>query len=142
MKIDCKTLFDCSATGVTGHFRPSQIPFVDRAGQAVDNMQSWNDSRNQQRNWETLLQIVGLRTQPQDIVYPYCNDGVWHFSFTVESEGVFGLSGDPDPLAGLLQDCNGVPMLVNLSERMGLEPVLTSWGENQNIWFSINTSQD
>jgi hypothetical protein len=141
MKIQCRTLFDCTRTGVTGAFRASEIPYQDRAGQQVDNQQTWHRSRNQQRNYETLLQIFGLRTQPQEITQPAQIDGLWQFSFVSESEGVFDMHNNPDPLAGLLVDCEGVPMVTGLGESPGIATVLTTQGDQQNIWFtSINTS--
>lgn len=136
MKITCRTLFDCSCTGVTGHFRSSEIPFVDRAGQQVNNQQDWNHSRNQQRNWETILQIISLRTQPEHISLPVQHNGVWEFEFQSESEGVFEVYNDPDPLAGLRVDCEGVPMMLNLTEQPRLSPTITTVGKDQNIWFS------
>ena len=136
MKILCRTLFDCSRTGVTGHYRSSEIPFVDATGQVVNNQSDWNHSRNQQRNWETLLQIIGLRTQPMDVTTPAHRDGVWEFEFTSESEGVYEIHSDPDPLAGLKTDCEGVPMMLNLQEQPSLAPTITTAGSNQNIWFS------
>jgi len=141
MKIQCRTLFDCTRTGVTGAFRASEIPYQDRAGQLVDNQQNWHRSRNQQRNYETLLQIFGLRTQPQEITQPELIDGVWQFDFVSENEGVFDMHNNPDPLAGLLVDCEGVPMVTGLGESPGIVTVLTTQGDQQNIWFtSINTS--
>jgi hypothetical protein len=141
MKIQCRTLFDCTRTGVTGAFRASEIPYRDRAGQPVDNQQDWHRSRNQQRNYETLLQIFGLRTQPQEITQPALIDGMWQFSFVSENEGVFDMHNNPDSLAGLLVDCEGVPMVTGLGESSGIAPVLITQGDQQNIWFtSINTS--
>lgn len=136
MKIVCRTLFDCSRTGVTGHFRPSEIPFVDAIGQNVRNQTDWNHSRNQQRNWETVLQIISLRTQPIDITIPVHKDGVWEFEFKSESPGVFEVYGNSDPLAGLKTDCEGVPMMLNLREQPKLSPTITTSGQDQNIWFT------
>jgi hypothetical protein len=143
MKIQCRTLFDCTYTGVTGTFRPSEIPYTDRAGQLVDSQIDWHRSRNQQRNYETLLQIFGLRTQPQEITPPICTNGVWQFEFEIESEGVFDVHESTDSLAGLKLDCEGVPMMLNLTETQTTSPVLTTQGLQQNIWFStINTSTE
>ena len=134
MKILCRTLFDCSYTGVTGHYRASQIPFRDRADQTIDNQDQWNRARNQQRNWETLLQIIGLRCQPMDIVTPVPKDRAWQFQFATDAEGVF----EPD-FRSLYQDCAGVPMIVGLAEQIMTEPQLIVVGPGQNIWFeSIN----
>lgn len=143
MKIQCRTLFDCSRTGVTGLFRPSEIPYTDRAGQTVDAQPTWNRSRNQQRNYETLLQIFGLRTQPQEISQPEYQNGQWVFSFENETPGVFDIHGSLDPLAGLKVDCDGVPMITSLTEKFVTCSVLTTQGAQQNIWFdAINTQTE
>lgn len=136
MKIICRTLFDCTFTGVTGHYRSSEIPFKDRAGRTIANQQDWSYSRNQQRNWETLVQIISLRTQPIDLTVPVKNNNVWEFEFKSESEGVFEVFGNLDPLAGLKQDCEGVPMMLNLTEQSEITPTIETLGHNQNIWFS------
>ncbi len=141
MKILCRTLFDCSYTGVTGHFRVSEIPFVDQAGQQVLNQADWHRSRNQQRNWETLMQIVGLRTQPQNITKPEHKSKEWLFEFVAESEGVYSSTGNDDPLSGLKQDCVGVPMVIGLKEKSNMSPTINVDGEDQNIWFeTINNT--
>ena len=121
----------------------AEVPYVDRIGQQITNQLEWNHSRNRQRNWETLLQIIGLRTQPQDLTIPVCDNGVWEFEFKSESEGVFSVYGNPDPLAGLKQDFDGVPMMLNLSERADLIPTICVDGADQNIWFStVNNTLD
>lgn len=140
MKILCRTLFDCSRTGVTGIFRSAELPFKDRANQDIRSQQDWNRSRNQQRNYETLTQIFGLRTQPLNITVPVKIQDTWQFAFDSESEGVFDVYGNADPLAGLKLDCDGVPMVLNLNEQAGLGPTIRTQGPQQNIWFdTINT---
>jgi hypothetical protein len=140
MKIRCKTNIDCTYTGVTGHYRASQVPFTDRSGQTVSDHAAWLRSRNQQRNYETLLQIFGLKTQPLEITTPEKINNTWQFEFLVESPAVFSLTDSEDPLAGLKQDCQGVPMIddvADISQQMiVLEP-------EQNIWFDvINTATE
>lgn len=135
MKIICKTLFDCTYTGVTGNFKASNIPFVSRAGQEIHDVATWNKARNQQRNWETIMQLISLNTQPQDIVPPQCHNGVWQFEFRVESADVFAANNSTDPLGGLKQNCTGVPMIINLDETTSIDPVLSAQGPDQNIWF-------
>jgi hypothetical protein len=66
---------------------------------------------------------------------PKETDGAWEFEFRSESEGVFEMHGDSDPLAGLKQDCEGVPMMLNLTEQPSMSPTITTSGNNQNIWF-------
>jgi hypothetical protein len=141
MKILCRTFFDCSRTGITGNFRSGELPFQDRATQEIRNQSDWNRSRNQQRNYETLLQIFSLRTQPQNITVPVKVGNTWQFEFESESEGVFDVYGDADPLAGLKIDCDGVPMILNLGESTNTGPTIQTYGLQQNIWFeTINTS--
>lgn len=138
MKILVKTLFDCAPTGTTGHFRPSELPLVDRQGSRITNQAEWNRSRNKQRNWETVLQVVSLRCQPTHIETPQYRDQHWVFSYVVDIEGVYG-QGDKD-LTMLLQDCNGVPMIVNLDETQLTSSMLCTSGPDQNIWFEALNS--
>ena len=141
MKIICRTFFDCSATGVTGHFRPSQVPFSDRVGREIHDLQSWNYARNQQRNWETLTQLISLRTQPISVTSLGHDSGVWSFEFEVESGFVYSVSGQENDISGLTNECAGVPMITGLSETLTEETVLITQGADQNIWFEpINTS--
>ena len=60
MSIQITTDFDCRPTGVTGHLRENLLPFTDQLGQQVTDISSWVRSRNQQRNWETIMQLIGL----------------------------------------------------------------------------------
>ena len=122
------TDFDCRPTGVTGHFRTNVLPFVDRAEQSITNFDSWNSSRNQQRNWETLLQLIGLYTQPQSISDIRMKNGRWEFEFETEFDDVFRLNEDP---VGLLkQACRGVPIINYVQQQLTalLQP-------DVNIWF-------
>jgi hypothetical protein len=122
------TDFDCRPTGVTGHFRTNVLPFVDRADQPITNFDSWNSSRNQQRNWETLLQLIGLYTQPQSISDIRMKNGRWEFEFETEFDDVFRLNDDP---VGLLkQACRGVPIINYVQQQLTalLQP-------DVNIWF-------
>ena len=133
MRITVATQFDCTATGVTGLFRQAQLPMTDRAGQAVTNEQEWNRSRNQQRNFETLLQLVGLYTQPLELSKPEynCNTGLWTFEFDVEFEGIFAT--ESDSLGRLTQQAQGVPMITGLLEPAQLTRQLIP---DVNIFFS------
>ena len=86
IKVKVQTLFDITATGVTGHYRPARGPFCDRTGQEINNADTWNRARNQQRNWETLTQLISLRTQIDNVVEPVQNQEEWYFEFTTETE--------------------------------------------------------
>lgn len=131
------TLFDITKTEVSNRRNQLYEGGVDK-------------ERNQQRNYETILQIVGLRCQPEDITNPTVLRGVgtwgssygskakkvWCFSFNVAQKAVFAADGDP--LGGLKQDCGGVPMIVGLDEDGGLPPTLDVWGDYKNIHFEVD----
>jgi hypothetical protein len=136
MKYICQTLFDITATGVTGHCKSSRMPFQDRAGQTIKNEESWNRSRNQQRNWETLTQILSLRTQLFLLTDPVpdLTGTRWMFEFETESDGIYG--SESDPVSILRSDANGVPMLRELNNDPNIENVLITEGDRQNIWFA------
>jgi len=137
MRYACQTLFDITATGVTGHFKVTRMPFFDQAGQRIHDQDSWNRSRNQQRNWETLTQILGLRTQLFDMTAPVRDKSgtSWMFEFETEISGAFGPDSDPTQI--LRSDAEGVPMILDLDNRSDLVPVLRTHGPEQNIWFAV-----
>ena len=110
MKIRCTTSFDITATGVTGHYRPGRVPFRDSSGQMITNERDWNRARNQQRNWETITQLISLRTQVNMPGVPVLTDQTWSFEFEVESNTIF--ASHTDPLGVLKNDCYHVPMLL------------------------------
>ena len=144
MRFACTTLFDITATGITGHFKSTRIPFTDQAGHTISSVADWNTSRNQQRNWETLTQIIGMRTQIFNMTPPERRPGLtWRFEFETETDGIFG--DDTDPVSVLRQDADGVPMLLDLTNRSDLAPMLITSGPEQNIWFepvAINTIEE
>jgi len=134
MRIQCQTLFDITATGITGHIKPGRLPFIDRAGTKIVDADQWHRSRNQQRNWETITQLISLRTQVNMLTDPVKIQDRWQFEFEVENQNIFADNGDP--LAILKIDCDSVPMLTGLSESATMDTVLTV---NQNIWFTITS---
>lgn len=135
MNIRCRTLFDCTCTGITGQFRAAQVPYRDATGRLINNLTEWNKARNKHRNWETLLQMISLRAQPTIIATPKFVDGVWQFEFSVETPGVYSNSSDLDNLDALLQECSGIPMVTGLDETVNIEPNLVIAGPSQNLWF-------
>lgn len=140
IRIEIKTQFDITSTGTTGHFKLSRVPSVDQAGNSITDQISWNRSRNQQRNYETLLQLLSLRTQIFDVTLPVEREGLWSFELSVESAGIFG---EDEEFSVLRQDADGIPMLLHLDNSSGLDPMLVTQGDKQNIWFAeiaINTT--
>jgi hypothetical protein len=107
--------------------------------------------RNQQRNWETVLQCIGIRAQPVDISWRqdlvnlnsyefgemYQGEHkVWSFAFAVEHAGVFGSTQDPVRL--LNEDFDEVPIVPYLTETARfMLPVFYTAGAIKNIYFTI-----
>lgn len=124
LAITITTDFDCTMTGIVGHFRPSQIPFVTRVGLRIENQAQWIRARNQQRNWETITQLISLFAQPQDLSAAEYNSETqqWTMNFWVETPGIFEADGDPVKL--LKVACQGVPMITGLGEAPGAAEIL------------------
>ena len=91
--------------------------------------------RDQQRNYETIQQMISLRAQPQITRRPYRVNGHWIFEFSVETPGVYASDGTADGVDLLLSECQGMPMITGLDEQTQLESQLCVGGTNQNIWF-------
>lgn len=105
--------------------------------------------RNQQRNWETVLQCIGLRTQPFNILGPvvktmtvddhfgemyHKQQRVWCFTFTVEQLGIW--DDGKDSLSLLHKDFNEVPIIQGLNESARfILPVFYTTGAIKNIFF-------
>jgi hypothetical protein len=147
----CHTLVDITATRVVTNYRQDLPQFIDHAGQTVKDQTSWNTSRNQQRNYETVIQIISLRAQPIYLETPsvtVCDlvdfnfgsefkgkQRVWCFKFAVEHAGVFDIAAHD--LAALLNDVDRVPCITGLTESAKFtHPVFVAWGHGTNICFS------
>lgn len=145
----CYTLIDITKTGVVSKFRGEIPMFLDDADQIVKSEKDWNRSRNQQRNLETIIQIIGLRAQPiyletsklenaQLDLYNFSPNytsqhNVWSFKFNVEHASVFG----PD-LEALSQDLNGIPCITGLKESVKLPiNMFETSGSNINTYFKF-----
>ena len=98
MKIRCYTLFDITNTNISHRQNHS----------VVTNQAEYVKQRNQQANFETMLQVISMRSQPENITTPkqlsvskkdlrwgdkiqFKTDDVimWSFSFTISHSGVF-----------------------------------------------------
>jgi hypothetical protein len=128
-------LFDITFTGIKGNFRPASLPVRDRSGKFLTDQESWTLSRNQQRNWETVNQIMSLRCLPQNITDPvmtqHRDNLAWKFEFDIEN---IAAVSDQQDLDLLRFDCDGVPMITGLQETADIETVLMTTGD-ANIWF-------
>lgn len=136
-RIHCRTLFDITATGVRSHYKESRIPFHDDTGRVIEDQQSWTRSRNQQRNWETINQLISLRTLPENISIPIIDavNHSWQFEFDVVN--IESISLNDNLVGGLLRDCVGVPMILGLTEKSEIGNILTTMGPDANVWFTV-----
>jgi len=140
MKIRCYTLFDITPTGVRGNHK-----FTREV--------TWDQRRDQQRNWETFLQIASLRTHATNIATPIsivanpveCGLGtaynnqhkIWTFDFDFASPDAYR---DSVSSVGLLEaDSDGIPMIIGLAETADLMPALDIYNEKKNTRFEIKT---
>lgn len=133
-KIQCKTLFDITATGVRNNYKASQYIY-DHEGQLIKSEVEWIKARNQQRNWETVNQIMSLRTLPERISAPVHRDDAWWFEFEIPNASA--LKTNEDELGLIKKDAQGVPMIVNLDEKSPLVPYIVIDGEDVNVWFEV-----
>lgn len=103
-------------------------------------------ARDQQRNWETVLQVLGLKTQPIIINYPsvWLNENIKDFEFGNFYEGyqtiwAWQFRGERDEfynLEILQQDFDQVPIILGLEETARfMLPVFFTQGHLKNIYF-------
>lgn len=141
-KIRCFTVFDITKTNVSSRRPPSDS--------TPENLRIWQQKRDTQCNFDTVIQLVSLRAQPEDISEPkklntdstpFDKFGTeinkssldyWTFSFTINHAGVFddGIT----PLGLLYSDCQGVPMI---AESMKSTSFIDVTAEQKNIYFEI-----
>ena len=129
-EIQCRTLFDITATGVRSHYRESRIPFRNDQGLEIRDLETWSRSRNQQRNWETINQIISLRCLPERITAPRRTAQGWMFEFEVPN--IASIERDGDAVGWLRHDAQNIPMITGLDEQRGLDAMLVP---GVNIWF-------
>jgi hypothetical protein len=121
------------------------------------DMTDWTYKRNTQANFDTILQVISLRSQPESLSIPkkrlikfddFENFGflfqqienetypMWEFSFDIQHHSVFndGIS----ELGALYNDCNGVPMILCGTEWEKLPSFLDTSEELKNIYFTVN----
>jgi hypothetical protein len=118
--------------------------------QTNDTSVSTSTSRNQMRNWETLKQVLGLRTQvillstPEIIQLNVTNSKfgskftsnhtVWTFKFGVEQQAVY--SSSTDQFGTLKSDFTNVPVILGLRESATIDiPIFCTDGAATNIYF-------
>ena len=141
-RIACYTLFDITQTNVLNRSKPN-----------VDDPKEWIKQRNSQANLDTILQCLGLRSQPELVIYPHLIDHTdepaefgflytglkywyWKFEFNTQHANVYDT--DDNLLGLLINDCHEVPMLLCDTESIeNLPSFLDTTPELRNIYFEI-----
>lgn len=141
-RLVCYTLFDITQTGVMNRSKP-----------IGDNIDEWVKKRNTQCNFDTILQVISLRSQPEVCKIPnkikmgeqelakfgflYENENesyCWVFEFEIQHPSVF--ENGIRPLGALYRDCEGVPMIV-CDDQMKTPAFLNITEELRNIYFEV-----
>ncbi len=148
--LSCYTLFDITPTGVMQRNKPGPD----------EDLNEWMHNRNTQCNFDTIIQAISLRSQP-DLTTPVEKIGIsfdefngfgflfeqedtetypcWKFEFEIQHASVF--SDGISELGALYADCEGVPMIKCGTEWSKLPAFLDTSSELRNIYFKV-TSND
>lgn len=133
--IEIYSLIDITNTNIQRNTRPKGSELSER---------EWDFQRNQERNWQTVIQLLGLRFQPLDIsppvklthqrpaAYgfgwkygPVDDVNIWKFSCRYESDVDIWL---------LRSDFDRIPVIVDLEETIICpQSCFSSIGKNINI---------
>lgn len=141
------SLIDITNTGVLAQYNSTLPTFMDNAKQVVKDKEGWDRSRNQQRNWETLTQLMSMITQPtilqspiaerdvdlQDYNFGYTgNHTVWTFMVGAEMSGIFDAGV---PSGRLIDMCNKIPIITGLKETITSEKSMLDTVITPNLYF-------
>lgn len=141
-RIRCHTLFDITQTGVLNRSKPIE-----------EDMSDWVNRRNTQCNFDTVLQVISLRSQPEVVRVPvgmeisdtelelfgflYSKEKIncWKFDFEIQHPSVF--ENGITPLGALYKDCEGVPMILCDNQHSMCPKFLVTTPELKNIYFEV-----
>jgi hypothetical protein len=148
--IRCYTLFDITNTGVLNRKPSNLLSELELA--------KWQLNRNRQANFDTVVQVISLRSQPENIssvvtksinFKQFENFGFlfeeeedqncFQFDFTITHKSVF--DDGIGELGALYTDCEGVPMIKCGTEWEKLPLFLDSTPELRNIYFEVITHE-
>jgi len=147
LKLRCYTLFDITKTGIVNR---RNIPVT-----VLEKQSEWERKRNTQCNFDTILQVISLRSQPENITDPIINEinlcefgkfgfmfesieqsiNCWNFEFSVNFIGIF--DNGIHELGYLYNDCDSVPMIHVGTEWDKLPSFLDTSPELKNIYFEV-----
>ena len=143
-RIACYTLFDITQTGVMNRSKPVESDVAD-----------WIRKRNTQCNFDTILQVISMRSQPEVVKLPIKVEmtepefdkfgflyqpsdnpsNCWKFEFEIQHASVF--ENGIIPLGALYKDCEGVPMLICQDQIADTPAFLNITEELRNIYFEV-----
>ena len=145
-RIRCYTLFDITKTGIINRKPPTNS--------TNEQLTTWEKNRNTQCNYDTILQVVSLRSQPENTTTPeqeivlfngcdlfgfmYDNEEaqlLWSFDFDITHNSVF--DDGFNELGYLYTDCDSVPMIKVGTEWEKLPSFLDTSPELRNIYFEV-----
>lgn len=139
-------MFNIKNTGVTSRRIPDNL--------SNDEAFKWRNARNSQLNFDTVLQVISMRGQPEnlsDVIVEKINfqqfekfgflfeneedQNCYSFEFTVPFSNVFndGIS----ELGALYSDADGVPIIKIEDEFEKLPSFLDTSPELRNIYFEV-----
>lgn len=148
--ISCYTLFDITNSKISSRQMPVDM-----------DIETWQHNKNTQSNFDTILQIISLRSQPENIsnvtplkiVFSETNNmfgylfnketeeiSCWKFTFDISNNQVF--SQDNDELKLLYQDCHHVPMIKCKTQWDQVLNFLDTTEELRNIYFEVLSNDD
>jgi hypothetical protein len=105
-----------------------------------------SDGRNQQRNWESLVQALSLKTQIEIVIYPEKVENFdislskvfGNFYGTIQTIWAFGFYSERNVYnEDLLEtDCDSIPIILGLEETARfMLPLIHTRGTLKNLYF-------
>lgn len=148
--IRCHTLFDITNTGIQNRRTPNTM--------TAEKTVEWEKDRSRQSNFDTIVQAISLRTQPEDITKPIKKSATfdvttkygflfeneedqpeWTFDFSINYYGVY--NDGINELGLLHQDCDGIPIIKVGTEWDKLPDLLDVSPELRNIYFEVLSNE-
>ena len=145
-RVRCYTLFDITQTGVLPRRQPINLD--------EEKLKQWIHSRNTQSNYDTILQVVSLRSQPENhsaaskievnfnefknfgfLFDEEENQPCWYFDFSIAHKSVF--TNGITEFGALDNDCSSVPMIKTETAWTKLPAFLDTTPELRNIYFEV-----
>jgi hypothetical protein len=120
MTYELRTTIDITKTNAKWNIPPFNSKY---------SLDDWIFLRNQQRNYDVTVQILGLRFQPENISIPIHVGNEWVLYFEYDYSQI--------NIDEILQDFNKIPVVSGLNEKTSSECFISN-GKFKNIRISIN----